>query len=324
MLVSFFICVIYSFSEVNKASEFYFKFWINLKIFAPYVIMQLLLLIFSCNILKKLKPLGAIFFLIFLNFFCVYLVYAAMTRSFDTFFNELDETLARFALSFGILFFFLIYFDWREKNLHPSYLQAKLSFLQAKMRPHFLFNTLNSIVSLIKKEPEIAKKMLLNLSELLRASLREENTFMHTISEEILLSKKYLEIEKMRLGERLNVVWNIQEEDIIVSGIIPKLSIQPLIENSVLHGIQNLEDGGTIEISIKKNLNSNLVVEIKNPQPNINTESKQNINNHNNMSTINLLDRLKLCYDGDVKFDITNDTNTYSILLEIPFISKKI
>ena len=321
MLVSFLICFVYSFSEVTKASDFYIVFWINLKLFSPYVIMQLLLLIFNAKIIKKLKPISSILYIIFLNFICVYLIYATLTRSFETFFNQFDETLAKFGLSFGIIFFFLIYFDWREKNLHPAQLQAQLSFLQSKMRPHFLFNTLNSIVSLIKKEPDIAKKMLLNLSELLRASLKEDNNFMHSMNDEIILCKKYLEIEKMRLSDRLNVSWNIQEG--LENIRIPKLSIQPLIENSILHGIQNLENGGVVEISIRKNLLNKAIIEIKNPISNSNNETIKESKDHNNISMKNILERLKICFDENVVFKTKNDGESFYVILEIPIIFDK-
>lgn len=316
MLVSFLICVIYSFTEVSKASEFYTKFWLNIKIFAPYVITQLLLLIFNANRIKSMKPANAILLILFLNFICVYLVYAALTRSFETFFTEWDATVAKFCVSLGILFFFLIYFDWREKNLHPSHIKAKLSFLQSKMRPHFLFNTLNSIVSLIKRDPEKAKKMLLNLSELLRASLREEDEkFFHTLSQEIHLCEKYLEIEKMRLGERLEVIWEVQEN--ISEVKIPRLVIQPLIENSILHGIQKLENGGKVEITIRKNLLNHLTIEIKNPKPNI-PKSELEKEDHNNISMSNLSQRLKICYEGDITFKTNDSNDSFYVFIEIP------
>lgn len=315
LIVSFLISIIYSFSQVNKASEFYTFFWQNIQIFAPYLITQLLLLIFNSKIIKKLSPIYAILHLIFLNFVTVYFVYSISTNSFAGMFDSWDRTIAKLALSYGILFFFLIYFDWREKNLHPSQLQAQLSFLQSKMRPHFLFNTLNSIVSLIKKDPDTAKKMLLNLSELLRASLREENTFMHSLGQEIVLCKKYLEIEKMRLGNRLEIIWEIQDN--IDASLIPKLSLQPLIENSVLHGIQNLENGGTVEISIRKNLLSRIMIEIKNTQS---AESVSLKEEGNKISMKNLIERLNICFEGDVIFKIQNNGDNFYVSLEIPMV----
>jgi len=313
LLVSFLISVIYSFSQVDKASEFYVYFWENIQVFSPYVVTQLILLIFNSKIIKKLNPVNAILYLILLNFITVYLVCSLTDYSFYSMFENWDRAIAKFSLSYGILFFFLIYFDWREKNLHPSQLQAQLSFLQSKMRPHFLFNTLNSIISLIKKEPEIAKKMLLNLSELLRASLREENTFMHSLDKEIILCKKYLEIEKMRLGDRLEVNWEIQEG--IENNLVPKLSLQPLIENSVLHGIQNLEDGGLIEVSIRRNLLSRIVIEIKNTQSNVSNGLKEE---GNKISMKNLLERLNICFDGDIIFKTQDNGDSFYVYLEIP------
>lgn len=313
LLVSFLISVIYSFSQVNRASEFYMFFWENIQVFSPYVITHLILLIFNSRIINKLSPLYAILYLILLNFITVYLVYSLSNLSFISMFDNWDKAIAKFALSYGILFFFLIYFDWREKNLHPSQLQAQLSFLQSKMRPHFLFNTLNSIISLIKREPEVAKKMLLNLSELLRASLREENTFMHTLGQEIILCKKYLEIEKMRLGDRLDVQWDIKTS--LESSLVPKLSLQPLIENSVLHGIQNLEDGGLIEIYIRENLLSRIVIEIKNTQS---LEKNGLKEEGNKISMKNLIERLNICFDGDIVFKTQNNGDNFYVYLEIP------
>lgn len=313
LLVSFFISVIYSFSQVSRASEFYSYFWENIQVFAPYVVIQLILLIFNSRIIKKISPNYAILYLIFLNFVAVFLVHSFINQSFVSMFDNWDKAIAKFSLSYGILFFFLIYFDWREKNLHPSQLQAQLSFLQAKMRPHFLFNTLNSILSLIKKDPETAKKMLLNLSELLRASLREENTFMHSLGQEIVLCKKYLEIEKMRLGNRLEVLWEVQES--LDNSLIPKLSLQPLIENSVLHGIQNLENGGIIEISIRKNLLNRLFIEIRNTQS---LEIEGLKEEGNKISMKNLIERLNICFDGDVSFKTQDNGDSFYISLELP------
>lgn len=312
LLVSFLLCVIYSFSQVQHASEFYLKFVPNLQIFAPYVISQLLLLIFSAKIISKNKPVYAILIIITLNFTCVYFVHSAISKTFTDFFSDVDATLAQFFVSFGILFFFLIYFDWREKNIDPANTLAKLIFLQSKMRPHFLFNTLNSVISLMKKDPDTARKMLLNLSELLRVSLKDEEVSMYSLKEEINLCKKYLEIEKIRLGERLNVVWEINEE--MLKYQVPRLGIQPLIENSVLHGIQNLEEGGQIEIVISE-VDEKLSIKIKNP---VGTPQNYTEDKHNNISMANLKERLKIYFSGDVIFKSYKRERDYYVDLIIP------
>lgn len=314
ILVSLFICIIYSFTQINDIAAFYSTFWHNLKIFSPYLSFQLLLLILFAKKIKSLKPTKAILLITVLNFTCVYFIHALSTRSFDNFFSSWDQSLIKLAISCGILFFFLIYFDWREKNLHPSNIAAKLSFLQSKMRPHFLFNTLNSILSLIKKDPDLAKKMIINLSDLLRASLKDnnENNF-YSIKSEVALCEKYLEIEQMRLGSRLEVVWNIDESTLTAT--IPKLSIQPLIENSIIHGVQNLEQGGKIEINIQKNMLNRVNIEIKNPKNDDNHLEKEN---SNNISLKNLEERLNLLFNYDVQLIRKIEKDFFYIKIDIP------
>ncbi len=313
LLLSFTICIIYSFSQIERVSDFYFVFWDNIKEFSPYIIVQMILLIVNSRIIKKLNPFNAILYMIILNFATVYLVYSLFHHSYTDIFIDLDETSAKFILSFGILFFFLIYFDWREKNVHPAQLQAQLSFLQSKMHPHFLFNTINSIVSLIKKEPDTAKKMLINLAEILRASLKENANFTHTLSQEINLCQRYLDLEKMRLGERLNVIWDVDKA--LEKIAIPKLSIQPLIENSILHGIQKLEIGGDVSISIKKDITSRVMIKIKNP---VAEDDKKDNSSHNNISMKNLQERLDICFDGNILIDTYKKEGYFYVNIDIP------
>lgn len=251
LFVSLFICIIYSFTQIKGISQFYMEFWKNLGLFAPYLVTQLFLLYLFAAQINKLKPANAIMLILALNFICVYSINAAFEQSLGSIFKDWDYAVAKFGISFGLLFFFLIYFDWRERTVHPSNIKAKLSFLQSKMHPHFLFNTMNSIMSLIKSDPDKAKKMLGNLAALLRASLKEdEDGAISTLKDEVLLCNKYLEIETMRLGERLKIHWNIDE--VCLDACIPKLTLQPLIENSILHGIQKIIDGGNITINLTK------------------------------------------------------------------------
>ena len=188
------------------------------------------------------------------------------------------------------------------------------------MRPHFLFNTLNSVNSLIKKDPEKARKMINNLSELLRISIKDEDVKeMYELKNEISLCEKYLEIEKVRLGERLKINW-IKNENCL-DAKVPKLFLQPIIENSILHGIQHLENGGLIEVSVYKNLNNKIIIEVKNPYI---EEVKNNQSmdlKGNNISIPNIKERLKIYYHGDVKFNVQNNNGFYYVFIEIPYVS---
>ncbi len=320
IFISLLISVIYSFSVIEKSSEFYLKFWEFLHLFIPYVLNFLLFLVVFSKIITKLKPIKSIMFICVLSFLSIYTVESLQIRAFYNVVENFDYLSRKFSIAFGLLFVFLMYFDWREKNINPIEIQAQLSFLQSKMRPHFLFNTLNSIVSLLKKDPILAKKMLLNLSELLRASLKENNSFMHTIKEEYNLCEKYLEIERIRLGDRLHVSWNIDEST--HNSLIPKLSIQPLVENSILHGIQKLELGGSINIKIYQN-NSSIYITVDNPIENIvNSDVLIEETQHNNISVSNLKERLKICFDGDISLDRHIGHEKYTVVLRIPSVKK--
>lgn len=311
--ISVIISVIYTFTQITRASDFYLSLWKSLQIFSPYVFVLLFLLMLFGNKINKTPPIKAIIFIILLSIFSIYLIDSIMIQKYFNLIRNFDEIGHKFGTAIGLIFFFLGYFDWREKSLHPSQLIAQLSFLQSKMRPHFLFNTLNSIVSLIKKEPDLAKKMLLNLSVLLRVSLRDNKNYMHKIKEEIALCEKYLEIEKIRMGERLQLIIDVDVKTLDCQ--IPKLSIQPLIENSILHGIQNLELGGTINIKTKELPEDKILISISNPKS---TDFYKNYENHNNIGMKNVKERLNLCFEWDVEFNIFEDKNIFEVIIIIP------
>lgn len=144
-------------------------------------------------------------------------------------------------LSYGVLLgaFCLRYMYIREQAVlqQHSELNARVQAMQARIHPHFLFNSLNSVVSLIAIDPDKAEQMLIDLSKLFRASFQELKLV--TLKEEIQLSKQYIAIEQIRLGERLNVEWNIPQPGLLEYVQIPLLTLQPLIENSIFYGVEN-------------------------------------------------------------------------------------
>ncbi|WP_157976659.1 sensor histidine kinase [Parahaliea mediterranea] len=128
-----------------------------------------------------------------------------------------------------------------------SELQARVDALRARIRPHFLFNTLNSIASLIETRPEAAERAVEDLAELFRTSLRDASDLL-TVADEIRLCEIYLGIEQLRLGERLQVAWQVDDEARALP--MPSLVLQPLVENAVYHGIARLPEGGRIDVAI--------------------------------------------------------------------------
>lgn len=127
---------------------------------------------------------------------------------------------------------------------------AELRVLQAQIHPHFLFNALNTIASFCRTDPSKSRELILSLSNFFRKTLNREGSFV-TIEEEIDLVNSYLSIEKARFGDRLNIAFNLSEN--LLRRKIPAFIIQPIVENSVKHGISPRPDGGRIEINIKEN-----------------------------------------------------------------------
>lgn len=137
-----------------------------------------------------------------------------------------------------------IHARWRSQVKAEA--EARLDALQARMRPHFLFNSLNTIASLLRSRPDQAEELVLDLADLFRTSLRRDRRWT-TLAEETALARRYVNIEQQRLGERLRVEWRL--DDLPDDALLPPLSLQPLVENAVYHGIEPLPQGGCLEIA---------------------------------------------------------------------------
>ncbi|TAK38697.1 MAG: sensor histidine kinase [Lysobacteraceae bacterium] len=142
--------------------------------------------------------------------------------------------------------------------------QAQADALQARIRPHFLFNSLNTIVGLVRRDPLLAERALLDLSDLFRAALGAGETGSN-LREEVELAERYLAIESLRLGPRLQVEWR-RDEPLPWDLPLPRLLLQPLVENAVLHGIARLPEGGRVEISLAC-VDDTLRIGVANPVP---------------------------------------------------------
>ena len=151
---------------------------------------------------------------------------------------------------------------WRARQLAVRAKQAELAALQARVRPHFLFNTLNTGAALVHYRPDEAEHLLLDLADLFRAALGGPRDI--PLSEEIALIERYLEIESLRFRERLRVRWTRPEP--MPDTRVPALSLQPLVENAIKHGIERLAGGGEIEIRIDSD-DDGVVIVISNPMP---------------------------------------------------------
>src|SRR5690606_21101982 len=137
----------------------------------------------------------------------------------------------------------------RETRLEAVLASTQLAALRTQLHPHFLFNTLNSISSLIDDEPVVARRMIAQVAELLRASLAEGDGEW-TLERELQLLERYTEIERMRFGDRLRVDVTCERE--ALPALVPSLLLQPLVENAILHGIQPALRGGTVRIRAQR------------------------------------------------------------------------
>lgn len=203
----------------------------------------------------------------------------------------------------------LAYFAWRARAFSPALAEARLAALNARIRPHFLFNSLNAVLSLIRARPEAAETALEGLSDLFRAALRDPGEQV-ALSDEIALARQYLELERLRLGERLAVDWQIEAipEDLR----IPPLLLQPLLENAVYHGIEPRSGGGTITIGVARQ-GDLLILRVANPNDGTGAHARGN-----HMALANIRERLALYYDLEARLEVNAGRDTYEVRLILP------
>ena len=142
-----------------------------------------------------------------------------------------------------VLRYLYVQFQWRQQLKAEA--RARIQALQARIRPHFLFNSMNTIAALTRSAPETAETAIEDLSDLFRASLSNSQQ-QATLAEELTLAQRYLSIETLRLGERLSVQWNM--DGVPLTTALPPLILQPLLENAIYHGIERLPEGGIIQV----------------------------------------------------------------------------
>lgn len=201
------------------------------------------------------------------------------------------------------------YLDLLQRAYSPAIAEARLQALQARIRPHFLFNSLNAVLSLIRSQPQRAETALEDMAELFRV-LMADNRDLVPLSQELALCQQYLNIEKLRLDERLQCEWQISEMP--ASMLIPPLILQPLLENAVYHGIEPQSQGGVITIDIQPAGNS-LWLRISNPLPPHNDKT-----GGNKMALKNIRERLRLHYDLEAQLRQYEADQRYVVEISIP------
>ena len=203
----------------------------------------------------------------------------------------------------------LAWFDLRARAQAPALAEARLQALTARIRPHFLFNSLNAVLGMIRIDPQRAEVALEELAELFRA-LMQDNRELVPLSDEIVLARKYLDIERLRLGERLQVTWAV--DDCPADALAPPLLLQPLLENAVHHGIEPAVTPGEIRVRLMSTRDG-VSIEIDNPWLGENQHSTGN-----RMALDNLRERLMLFYDLEARLDTRVENGRYHVRVSLP------
>jgi two-component system sensor histidine kinase AlgZ len=208
----------------------------------------------------------------------------------------------------------LAYFDLRGRALSPALAEARLQALQARIRPHFLFNSINAVLSLIRQEPKRAETALEDMAELFRV-LMADNRELTPLSREVELCRQYLGLEQLRLGERLVVEWHI--DNMPGDALVPPLVLQPLLENAVYHGIEPRTEPGVVSINIYASRDQVHAV-LRNPYA-----AERDNHSGNKMALGNIRERLQLHFDAEASLTSRVTDDAYQVHIVLPYRSQK-
>lgn len=208
-----------------------------------------------------------------------------------------------------ILRYFYVQNQWR-RNVRAEN-EARVQALQSRIRPHFLFNSMNTIASLTRSNPEKAEMAVENLADLFRVSLSDARKQVR-LEEELELCQRYLEIEQLRLGERLSVEWDLDVPD---DALVPALLLQPLLENAIYHGVESQTGGGSIKI-VGNEDSKKIKFILTNSLPEKNTQQRQQ---GNQLAQENVRERLAALYGDNGTLQINELDNLYQVILQFPY-----
>lgn len=215
-----------------------------------------------------------------------------------------------FIISALALRYFYVSAEW-QRSVELEAL-ARLRALQARIRPHFLFNSMNTIAALTRTRPAQAEEAVEDLADLFRASMHEADT-MIPLEQEFEIARTHQRIEQLRLGTRLTVAWDI--DPLPPRALVPGLIIQPLLENAVYHGIEMLPAGGTITIRGWL-AEREIQIEVRNPVP---AQAGYSEREGNRMALQNIRERLELAWPGRARIEAKQDGNEFSARLIFPY-----
>ena len=205
--------------------------------------------------------------------------------------------------------YFFVNAEWKRTIELEA--QARIRALQARIRPHFLFNSMNTIAALTRSSPSQAEQAVEDLADLFRANLSDAKDRI-SLGEEIEVAKVYQRIEQLRLGERLKVDWRI--DSLPLDARMPSLLLQPLLENAVYHGIERLPNGGQVIVTGAFD-DSTIHITVENPTVDDSSSAREG----NKLALENIRQRLELAWPGRAKVTVEADAQRYSVTLLFPY-----
>jgi two-component system sensor histidine kinase AlgZ len=204
----------------------------------------------------------------------------------------------------------LAYFRLLTKAHSPALAEARLQALQARIRPHFLFNSLNAVLALIRRDPQRAERALEDLADLFRTLMSDARQFVR-LADEIALLERYAELEQLRLGERLRIAWDLDGAP--ADALLPPLVLQPLLENAVYHGVE--PGTGTSDVLVRIGQRGKRVLaRIENPYLEAEVQRAGN-----RMALENIRERLQLFFDAEARLTVQAAGGRYCVEIEIPY-----
>ena len=229
----------------------------------------------------------------------------------DSYFDEVKYAL----LSMMVCAILLLYFRLRTVVLSHALNDARLQILRARIRPHFLFNTINAVLGIVRTQPRQAETALEDMADLFRMAMSDARDLV-SLQKEIQLSKQYIALEQLRIGERLQVDWQMQ--NLPEDALVPQLLLQPLLENAVYHGIEPLTQGGCINITLSGS-GDELQIKVENPC----LQRSEGRHRGNKVALLNIRERLDLLFDVEARYQVESGKDFYRVEIALPYVKER-
>jgi two-component system sensor histidine kinase AlgZ len=309
--IVFIVLLLAAFAALSRSPSLNHLFDSFLEVLAPVqpVLVVSLLALWGCSKwLRRVPYAQGIALVVCLELAIVGLAHWAAQRLLPgDFYDSLERYWVITLLSTGLI---LTYFHLRSRALSPALTEARLQALQARIRPHFLFNTINAVLSLIRQEPKRAETALEDLADLFRV-LMADNRDLSPLEREVELTRQYLSLEQLRLGDRLQVEWHTDKMP--AEALIPPLVLQPLVENAVYHGVEPSVEPGVVSVHAYRSRDEVHIV-LRNPY-------RRGGSHHagNKMALANIRERLSLHFDAEAGLRTTVTDDAYQVHIVMPY-----